>query len=82
MSAQIIPFPRVRPLAEHELPDHWPSDLQRDYLYRVERRPGDHARQFAYCEARAAITRHPNESDQDFLLREARLAFSFMRQKI
>ena len=33
MSAQIIQFPRKRPLEMHELPSHWPQNLKSYYVH-------------------------------------------------
>lgn len=51
MTAQIIPFPRRKPLELHELPEYWPDGIKGLYLQETRHHPHDEV--FAYYDARA-----------------------------
>jgi len=80
MSAQIIAFPRKKPLEAHELPAHWGPRERSHYLHVTYDGFNSHEDAFHYCETMAAVRpQKPGESDMDYLLRRALAAVSTLK---
>lgn len=80
MSAQIIPFPRRRPLDAHALPESWPEWLRGLYVSHTENGYWSHDKTFAYCKAVADVIRQPGESDMAFLSRQVEASSRFQER--
>ena len=50
MSAQIISFPRMKPLEDHEMPPHWSDSVRWHYGHATYDGFRTHEEAFAHCE--------------------------------
>lgn len=75
-NANVLSFPRRKPMAWEELPEHWSSTDRYRYCNLVESGEMTHDRAFADCEWHVSMRRRPDEGESEFLLRYAQGALA------